>query len=398
MVLAKAVQNVFIVAAKRTAFGTYGGKLKSMTCTDLTELAAKAALESANVKPEAVTSVIVGNVIQSAQDAAYIARHVGLRIGVPVPVPALTVNRLCGSGFQSIINGAQEILLGESEIAVCGGAENMSMAPFAVRNARFGTTLGFDLKLEDVLWHGLTDAHVKLPMALTAENLAVKYNLNREEVDGIALRSQTRWKAAQEGGRFKEEIVPITLKDKKGPVTFDVDEHPRDTSSEILAKLAPVFKKGGVVTAGNASGICDGAAVVVIASEKAVKEHNLTPLARLVSYGIAGCDPSIMGIGPVPAAKAALKAAGKQVKDIDLVEVNEAFAAQYLAVEKELELDPAKTNTNGGGIALGHPLGASGTRITGHLAHEMRRTDAKLALGSACIGGGQGIAVLLEKC
>lgn len=398
MVLAKAVQNVFIVAAKRTAFGTYGGKLKNMSCTDLTEIAAKAALESANVKPEAVTSVVVGNVIQSSSDAPYIARHVGLRIGVPVHVPALTVNRLCGSGFQAIINAAQEILLGESDIAVCGGAENMSMVPFAVRNARFGTTLGVDLKLEDILWHGLTDAHIKMPMAVTAENLAVKYNLRRDEVDEVALRSQTRWIAAQKAGKFNMEIAPIVLKGKKGPENFEVDEHPRETNKESLSKLPPLFKKGGVVTAGNASGICDGAAVVVLASENAVKEHSLTPLARLVSYGIAGCEPSIMGIGPVPAAKAALKAAGKELKDIDLVEVNEAFAAQYLAVEKELGLDPAKTNVNGGAIALGHPLAASGTRITGHLTHEARRSGSNLALGSACIGGGQGIAVIIEKC
>jgi len=398
MVLAKAVQNVFIVAAKRTAFGTYGGKLKNMSCTNLTEMAAKAALESGNVKPEAVTSVIVGNVIQTAPDAIYLARHVGLKVGVPLEVPALTVNRLCGSGFQAIINGAQEIMLGESDIAVCGGAENMSMAPFAVRNVRFGTTLGFDLKLEDVLWGGMTDSFVKMPMAITAENLAAKYKLSREEIDEIALRSQTRWRAAQDAGKFKSEIVPLTLKGKKGPVTFDVDEHPRDTSKQILAKLPPVFKKDGVVTAGNASGICDGAAVVILASEKAVKEQNLKPLARLVSYGIAGCDPSIMGIGPVPATKAALKAAGKEIKDMDLVEVNEAFAAQYLAVEKELGLDPAKTNVNGGGIALGHPLAATGARITGHLVHEVSRSDAKLALGSACIGGGQGITVIIEKC
>ncbi|XP_029642387.1 3-ketoacyl-CoA thiolase, mitochondrial isoform X1 [Octopus sinensis] len=397
MVIARTVKDVFIIAAKRTAFGTFGGKLKMKTPTDLAEAAAKAALASANVTPEMINSVIIGNVIQSAADSIYIARHVGLRIGVPIPVPSYTVNRLCGSGFQAIVNASQEIMLGDSDIVLCGGADNMSMTPYSVRNARFGTTLGIDLKMEDTLMAGLTDLHVKLPMAITAENLAVKYGLSREEVDEFALRSQTRWRAAQDGGHFKAEIAPLTVKGKKGAETFEVDEHPRPTTKESLAKLPPVFKKNGVVTAGNASGICDGASCLILASENAVKKHNLTPLARVVSYGIAGCDPTIMGIGPAPAARAALKVAGKNMHDMDLIEVNEAFGAQYLAVEKELELDPARTNPNGGAIALGHPLAASGARITGHLVHEIKRTGGKLALGSACIGGGQGIAVITEN-
>ncbi|GAB1601408.1 3-ketoacyl-CoA thiolase, mitochondrial-like isoform X2 [Argonauta hians] len=396
MVIARTVKDVFIVAAKRTAFGTFGGKLKMKSPTDLAEVAAKAALAAGKVNPELIDSVIIGNVIQSGVDTIYIARHVGLRVGVPVPAPSYTVNRLCGSGFQSVVNACQEIMLGDSEIVLCGGADNMSMTPYSVRNARFGTILGVDLKMEDSLMAGLTDLHVKLPMAITAENLAVKYGISREDVDAFALRSQTRWKAAQEGGRFRAEIAPLTVKSKKGPESFEVDEHPRPTTKESLAKLAPVFKKDGVVTAGNASGISDGAGCLILASENAVKKHKLTPLARVVSYGIAGCDPTIMGIGPAPAARAALKVAGKNMQEMDLVEVNEAFAAQYLAVEKELELDPCKTNTNGGAIALGHPLGASGARITGHLVHELKRTGGKYALGSACIGGGQGIAVITE--
>lgn len=327
------------------------------------------------------------------------ARHVGLKCGVPLDVPALTVNRLCGSGFQAVINAAQEIVLGESNIALVGGTESMTQAPYMVRNIRFGTRLGMDLQLEDMLWAGLTDSYTKMPMAITAENLAEQYGITREDCDRYALQSQTRWAKAQANGAFKAEITPLEVKGKKGPEVFEIDEHPKpQTTPEVLAKLAPVFKKGGTVTAGNASGICDGAAALVLANEAAITKYNLTPLARLVSYGIAGCDPKIMGIGPVPAGKAALKAAGKDLKDMDICEVNEAFAPQYLAVEKELGLDPEITNMNGGAIALGHPLAASGARITTHLTHELIRQNKKFAFGSACIGGGQGIAIILEKC
>ncbi|OWF51916.1 3-ketoacyl-CoA thiolase, mitochondrial-like [Mizuhopecten yessoensis] len=398
MALSRAVNGVFIVAAKRTAFGTFGGKLKGMSATAMMEQASQAALAAGNVNPENVSSVIIGNVIQSSTDAIYLARHVGLRSGVPEAAPSLCVNRLCGSGFQAIINGAQEIMLGESEIVLAGGTESMSQAPFAVRDIRFGTTLGKPIQLEDTLWGGLTDTYTKMPMAITAENLAMQYNISREDCDTYALQSQARWKQAQDGGVFNAEIAPLTLKSKKGPETFSVDEHPRpQTNAQGLAKLNPVFKKDGVVTAGNASGVCDGAAAVIVASEEAVRKYNLTPLARLVAYGISGCDPKIMGIGPAPASRAALQAAGKSVDDMDIVEVNEAFAPQYLAVQKELGLNPELSNMNGGAIALGHPLAASGARITGHIAHELHRQGKKMGLGSACIGGGQGITVILEK-
>ncbi|XP_010294290.1 PREDICTED: 3-ketoacyl-CoA thiolase, mitochondrial, partial [Phaethon lepturus] len=334
----------------------------------------------------------------SSADAIYIARHVGLRVGVPVPVPALTVNRLCGSGFQSIASGCQEICLNDSEVVLCGGAENMSQAPYAVRNIRFGTRLGAELKLEDTLWEGLTDTHVKIPMAVTAENLAAKYNITREDCDRYAFKTQQRCKAAHDAGYFNAEMAPIEVKTKKGKESMQKDEHPKpQTTLEQLAKLPSIFKKDGTVTAGNASGVCDGAGAVVIASESALKKHGLTPLARVVAYHSAGCDPSIMGIGPVPAITEVLKKAGLTLKDMDLVEVNEAFAPQYLAVEKVLGLDPEKTNVNGGAIAIGHPLGASGSRITAHLVHELRRRGGKYAVGSACIGGGQGIAIIIEN-
>ncbi|XP_035999855.1 3-ketoacyl-CoA thiolase, mitochondrial [Fundulus heteroclitus] len=393
------IRGVFIVAAKRTPFGTYGGVLKDHSATDLAEHAAKAALAAGAVAPEIVNSVIMGNVMQSSADAPYIARHVGLRCGVPIPVPALTVNRLCGSGFQSIINGAQEICLRESDVVLCGGSESMSQAPYAVRNIRFGTKFGFDLKLEDTLWAGLTDLHVKIPMGITAENLADKYQLTREDCDNYAYQTQQKWKAAHEAGHFTAEIAPIEVKAKKGKALMSHDEHPRpQTTLEQMAKLPTVFKKGGTVTAANASGVSDGAAALVITSEEALKEHKLTPLARVVAYHVSGCDPSIMGIGPVPAVTEALKKAGLSLSDMDLVEVNEAFAPQYLAVAKALGLDPEKSNVNGGAIAIGHPLGASGARITAHLVHELRRRGGKYAVGSACIGGGQGIAIVLEKC
>ncbi|XP_011929984.1 PREDICTED: 3-ketoacyl-CoA thiolase, mitochondrial [Cercocebus atys] len=392
------LRGVFVVAAKRTPFGAYGGLLKDFTATDLSEFAAKAALSAGKVSPETVDSVIIGNVVQSSSNAIYLARHVGLRVGVPKETPALTINRLCGSGFQSIVNGCQEICVKDAEVVLCGGTESMSQAPYCVRNVRFGTKLGSDIKLEDSLWAGLTDQHVQLPMAMTAENLAVKHKISREECDKYALQSQQRWKAANDAGYFNDEMAPIEVKTKKGKQTMQVDEHARpQTTLEQLQKLPPVFKKDGTVTAGNASGIADGAGAVIIASEDAVKKHNFTPLARIVGYFVSGCDPSIMGIGPVPAISGALKKAGLSLKDMDLVEVNEAFAPQYLAVEKSLDLDISKTNVNGGAIALGHPLGGSGSRITAHLVHELRRRGGKYAVGSACIGGGQGIAVIIQN-
>lgn len=398
MVIARAVKNVYIVAAKRTPFGTYGGKLMKFSATELQAHATRAAIQSINLSPELINSVIVGNVFQATSDGAYIARHAALKAGIPVPVPALTVNRLCGSGFQSVVCGTQDISVGDSQIVMTGGAENMSLAPYAVRNIRFGVKLGTDIVMEDTLWHGLTDEHCKTPMGMTAENLADKYQITRLQCDQFSLKSQQNWKAAHDAGVFKAEMAPITIKGKKGDEVVDRDEHPRpDASLESMAKLPPVFKKNGTVTAGSASGICDGAGCVILASEEAVKQHKLTPLAKVIGYGIAGCEPTLMGIGPVPAVQALLKATGKSVKDIDLVEINEAFAAQTLAVMKALDLDPSKVNVNGGAVALGHPVGASGSRITAHLTHELRRRKAKYAIGSACIGGGQGIALLLEN-
>ncbi|XP_076808550.1 3-ketoacyl-CoA thiolase, mitochondrial-like [Clavelina lepadiformis] len=391
-------RGIFIVAAKRTPFGTYGGALKDHTATDLQEIANKAALEAGNVSPEIVDSVFVGNVMQSAVDAAYIARHSAIRSGIPVHVPALTVNRLCGSGFQSIVSGAQELELGVGSVSLCGGSENMSQAPHTLYGARFGTKLGQDLKLVDSLWAGLTDLQCKTPMGVTAENLATKYGITREDTDRYARLTQSRWGEAQKSGKFDPEMITMTLKSKKGPREFHIDEHPRpDVTLEQLAKLPPVFKKDGTVSAGNASGVCDGASAVVIATEEACEKHGLKPLARIVAYSSVGCEPTIMGIGPVAAATNALAAANLKLSDMDICEVNEAFAPQYLAVEKELGLDPAKTNLCGGAIALGHPLGASGNRITAHLTHQLRLRNLKYAMGSACIGGGQGIAVILEN-
>ncbi|MCA9689327.1 MAG: acetyl-CoA C-acetyltransferase [Nannocystaceae bacterium] len=389
---------VYIVSARRTAFGTFGGALKGHSATDLAVVAAKSALEAAKLDPERVDTVVVGNVAQTSADAIYMARHVGLRSGVPVPVPALTVNRLCGSGFQAVVTGATDILLGEAEIVLAAGTESMSQAPHAVRGARFGVRLGLDLKMEDTLWSSLLDTYTGCTMAITAENLAEKYKITREQCDAYGLRSQQAWAAAQEAGRFHAEIAPIELKTRKGVSEFKVDEHPRpDANLAAMGRLPTVFKKDGVVTAGNASGICDGAGALILASEEAVAQHQLTPLARLVSWHVAGVDPTIMGIGPVPAIRGALERAGLGLEAMDLVEVNEAFAPQYLAVEKELGLERDKTNVNGGAIALGHPLGASGARITAHLVHELRRRQGKYAVGSACIGGGQGIAVVLER-
>lgn len=390
--------SVFIVGAKRTAFGAFGGKFLKYSANELGALAAAAALSHGRVKPEQVDSVVWGNVQQTSLDAPYMARHLALKAGVPITVPALTLNRLCGSGFQSVVSAAQEIRVGDANIVLAGGGENMSQAPFSMFHTRFGTTFGKDPPFVDTLWHCLTDPHIKTPMAITAENLGEKYNISRAECDAFALRSQQLWAKANEAGVFKNEIEPVEVKVKRSTEQFGVDEHPRPkTTAESLGKLPPVFKKDGVVTAGNASGICDGAGAIVVASENAVKEHSLKPLARLVSYGIAGVDPSIMGIGPVPAIKIALERASLSLNDIDLVEVNEAFAVQALAVQKDLGIDDDKFNLNGGAIALGHPLAASGSRITAHLVHELQRTGKKYAVGSACIGGGQGIALILER-
>jgi len=389
---------VYLVSAKRTPFGAFGGSFKDLSAIDLQVIAAKAALEAGGVNPDAVDHVFVGNVAQTSADSIYMARHVGLRSGVPIPVPALTVNRLCGSGFQSVINGAQEILLGDAEIVLTGGTESMSQAPHTARGLRWGARLGQSPALEDTLWSSLTDSYAGCAMGITAENLAEQYGITREQADEYALRSQQAWAAAKDGGRFDAEIAPVTVEGRRGATVVDTDEHPRrDVDMAGLAKLRPSFAKTGIVTAGNASGICDGAGAVILASEAAVARHGLKPIARLVQWHVAGVDPKVMGIGPVPAIRGALDRAGLGLADIDLIEINEAFAPQYLACEKELELDRAKVNVDGGAISLGHPLGASGSRITAHLAHELRRRKAKYGVGSACIGGGQGIALVLES-
>jgi len=390
--------STFIVAAKRTPFGSFGGKFKDWTATRLGAVAASAALEQlgSGVIP---SSVIIGNVAQTSADGAYLARHVALQAGLPVETPSLTVNRLCGSGFQSIVNAVQEIRVGDSEIVLSGGAESMSQAPYALRGSRWGMKLGVDAPLSDTLWESLTDAHAKIPMAITAENLAEKYNISKAASDEFALESQQRWAAAQANGRFAEEIVPITVKVKRGEEVVSADEGPRpDTTLQQLEKLKPLFKKGGTVSAGNASGISDGAGAVIVASEAAVSKHDLKPLARIVSYHVAGVPPEIMGFGPVPAIQGALEKASLTLEDMDLIEINEAFAPQFLACSQTLGLDMSKTNTNGGAIALGHPTGASGSRIMGHLTYELQRTNKKFAVGSACIGGGQGIAIIIERC
>jgi acetyl-CoA acyltransferase 2 len=393
-------RECWVVGAKRTAFGAFGGALRDCRSTQLGAHAARAALAQARVDAAAVDQVVFGNVVQSCRNDAYCARHVGLEAGLPVEVPALTVNRLCGSGFQAVVSAAQEIHTGDADVCLAGGTEAMSAAPHVVRGARWGYAFGKAPPLEDLLWTSLTDDLAGCAMGVTAENVAEAHGVSREACDAYALASQQRWAAADGAGRFAGEIAPFELPAKKkdaAKIRFARDEHPRpETTPEALARLAPVFKPNGVVTAGNASGISDGAAALVLASRSFAERKELTPLARVVSWAFVGVEPRMMGIGPVPAMAKALARAGLTLGQMDLVEVNEAFAAQYLAVEKLAGLAREKTNVDGGAIALGHPLGASGARILTHLVHELRRRRARYGLGAACIGGGQGIAVVLE--
>ncbi len=390
-------QDVFILGGKRTPMGEYVGALKDTSAIDLGAIASRAALEDSGVAPEAVDHTVMGNALQTSGDAIYGARHVALKAGVPFDRPALTVNRLCGSGIQSIVSGAQMIQLGEAQTCLVGGMESMSQAPHVIRGARSGFALGQG-KLEDSLMVALLDTYCNTPMAGTAENLARKFEISREAQDQYALRSQQAAKRAHDAGYFAEEIVPVEIKSRKGTEVFDHDDHMRpETTMEGLAKLRPAFSKDGFVTAGNASGIVDGAAAVVIASETYVKANNAKPLGRIVSWAYAGVEPEIMGIGPVPASLQALEKAGLKLSDMDLIEVNEAFAAQYLAVEQELGLDREKTNVNGGAIALGHPLAATGTRLVLTLLRELQRRQGRYGLATACIGGGQGIAIICER-
>jgi len=389
---------VFLSGA-RTGFGAFGGALRDLSATDLGAAAAQAALERSGLDHAAVDHVVFGNVLQTSADAPYLARHVGLRAGLPAETPALTVNRLCGSGFEAVIQGARQILLGESRVVLAGGTESMSQAPHVVRGARWGLRLGPAAPFEDTLWEALRDSYCGLSMAETAERLAEQYRIGRQAVDCYAARSQMLAKAGWDAGAFADEIVPVMRRDPKTrqEVAWAADEHMRpDTTVEALAKLPPYFRKDGVVTAGNASGICDGAAALVVASEDFARERGLRPIGRLVAWGIAGVDPAIMGIGPVPASRRALAAAGLALADMDLVEINEAFAAQYLAVEQELGLDRERTNVDGGAVALGHPLGATGARLTLHLLCALRRRRGRYGLAAACIGGGQGAAVVVE--
>jgi acetyl-CoA acyltransferase 2 len=391
--------DIVFLSGVRTGFGTFGGTLKDLSATELGVLASRAALERSGAEPAAVDHVVFGNVLQTSADAIYLARHIGLGSGVPIETPAVTVNRLCGSGFEAVAQGAQQIVLGESQVVLVGGTESMSQAPHVIRGARWGLRLGPAAPLEDTLWEALRDPSCGLSMAETAENLAAKYRISREAVDCYAARSQSCAAAAWKDGGFADEVVPVPLLNRKTRATeaWAADEHMRPaTTLEGLAKLPPYFKKDGVVTAGNASGICDGAAALVLAGGRFAAERKLRPLGRLLAWSSAGVDPSIMGIGPVPASRKALSRAGLTLDDMDLVEVNEAFAAQYLAVEQELGLDRERTNVDGGAIAIGHPLGASGARITLHLLHALRRRGGRFGLGSACIGGGQGAAVVVE--
>jgi len=392
--------DIAIVSGARTPFGRYCGKLKEFTAQELGAIAGKAAIERAGLDPKEIDHVVFGNAQQTSGDALYGARHVGLRAGLPIETPGLTVNRLCGSGMQSIVNAAQMIQLGEASVVLAGGMEAMSQAPFVIRG-RDGFTLAPGGKLEDSLMVALLDSYCGLYMANTAELYGEQQGITRQMQDEFALRSQQLADAAYKENRIQEELVPVALKNHKGESTgesFTEDDHRRpQTTMEGLAKLKPAFGKSGTVTAGNASGIVDGGAAVTVMSLEAAQKRNLKPLGRIVSWGIAGVDPKLMGRGPVPAIKIAIQKAGITLDYIDLIEVNEAFAAQYLAVEKELGLDRDKVNVNGGAIALGHPLGATGTRLVITLLYELRRRKKKYGVASACIGGGQGIAMIVES-
>jgi acetyl-CoA acetyltransferase family protein len=392
--------DIAIVSGARTPFGRYCGKIKDYTAQEMGAVAAKAAIERAGVDPKEFDHCVFGNAQQTTGDALYGARHVGLRAGLPIETPALTVNRLCGSGMQSIVSAAQMIQTDEAKVVLAGGMESMSQAPFCIRG-RDGFTLAPGGKIEDSLMVALMDSYCGLQMASTAELYAEQQGITRQAQDELALRSQQLADAAYKAGRIQEELIPVPLRNSKGEPTGEMlteDDHRRpQTTMEGLAKLRASFGKNGTVTAGNASGIVDGGAAVVVMSLEEAQKRNLKALGRIVNWGIAGVEPKLMGRGPVPATKAALQRAGMTLDSIDLIEVNEAFAAQYLAVEKELGLDREKVNVNGGAIALGHPLGATGTRLVITLLYELRRRKKKYGLATACIGGGQGIAMVVES-
>jgi acetyl-CoA C-acetyltransferase len=390
-------RQVWIISAARTAIGTFGGSLKDVPLPDLATVAVKAALERSEVSPSEVGHVVLGNVIPTETRDAYLSRVAAINSGIPKETPAFNVNRLCGSGLQAIVSAAQIILLNEAEIAIGGGAESMSRGPYFVPTARWGTRLG-DGKLLDYMNGILHDPFGAFHMGITAENVSARHSITREMQDALALESQRRAAAATAEGRFKTQIVPVTIETRKGPVVFEVDEHVRgNVTAEQLAKMKPVFKQDGTVTAGNASGLNDGAAALLLASGDKVKSLGLKPLARLVSYAHAGVEPAYMGMGPVPATTLALKRAGLTVNQLDVIESNEAFAAQACAVGRELGFDPAKVNPNGSGISLGHPVGATGAIIATKAIHELHRIGGRYALATMCIGGGQGIAAVFER-
>lgn len=386
------------LSAVRTPFGTFGGALKDVSAVDLAVHSSKAAIERAGISAEEIDQTVFGNVLYTSSDSIYFSRHVALKSGCRIESPALTVNRLCGSGFQAVVSGAAEILLGRADVCLVGGADSMSQAPHVARGLRWGMKLGQSPTLDDLLWESLKDSYCNLAMGETAENLAVQYKLDRKRVDEFALRSQTLARDAWESGNFRDEVVGVPVKSRGKETLFERDEHIRtDTTAEGLARLKPVFKSDGVVTAGNASGIGDGAGSMVIASGDYARQKGLKPIGKLLGWGIAGVDPSVMGIGPVPAIRNALADAEMTLEQMDLIEVNEAFAAQACAVEAELGIPRDKFNLSGGAIALSHPLAASGARITAHLLHGLRNSGKRFGLGSACIGGGQGIALVLES-
>lgn len=391
------ITDAVILHGARTPMARYMGSFDSTSAIDLAAVAGREAVRRSGADPSEFDHVIFGNVMQTSADALYGARHVGLKAGLPVETPAVTVNRLCGSGMESISQAAQRILLGEAKLVLAGGTENMSQSPHVIRGARTGFRLG-EGKLEDSLMSGLHDTYCGFSMSETAENLAAEQGITRRASDEYALRSQQAAEAAFRACRVKEEVVPVEVKKGKKTITVSEDDHRRpDTTMEILESLQPAFRKDGIVTAGNASGIVDGAAAVVMTHAKIAKERGWKPIGRIVSWASAGVPPRIMGMGPVPAIQKALALAGLKLEQMDLIEVNEAFAAQYLAVEKLLGLNRDKTNVNGGAIALGHPLAASGTRLVLTLLLELRRRNARYGVASACIGGGQGIAVVVES-
>jgi acetyl-CoA acetyltransferase family protein len=391
------VTEVFILGGARTPMADYAGALRDVSALELGAIAARAAFEKTGVRPEWIEHTVVGNVMQTSRDAVYGARHVALGAGVPIETPALTVNRLCGSGIQAAVSGAQLLRLGEADLVLTGGIESMSQAPHVIRGLRSGLRLGQGT-LEDSLYEALRDSWCGLFMAQTAENCAARYGIPREAQDAYALRSQRAAAAAWAEGRFADEVVPVEIPSRRGATVIDRDDHLRpDTTLEALARLPAAFSKDGTVTAGNASGIVDGGAALILASDRAVRNRSLRPLARLAAWDYVGVDPAYMGMGPAPATRKVLDKAGLTLGQIDLFEVNEAFAGQYLAVEKELGLDRERTNVNGGAIALGHPLGMTGTRLLLTLTLELTRRDGRYGLATACIGGGQGIAAIVER-